>query len=64
MARELLIEEFHITVMVPKNMNVTSSRAIRRALNSRRIHAKLRRAVQGVFDRHTSLRQARILLGR
>lgn len=64
MARELMIEEYHITVMVPRKMKKATSMMLRRTLNSRRFHAELRRAIQGVFDCHTSLHHARFLLGR
>lgn len=59
-----MIEEFHIIVMVPRRMTKSTCATIRRTLNSKRFHTQLQRAIQEIFTRHASLRQARIVLGR
>lgn len=51
MAKRLVMEEYHRTVFAPSGLREAQYRAIRRALDSRRLPLDLRRAVRQVFDR-------------
>lgn len=64
MAPRILIEEFHLTVFVPRGLCAVESRAIRRALDSRQLHTDLGRAVRQVFHRYPALQRVRIQLSR
>ena len=55
MARLLVMEEFHLTVYVPRGLPEAEYRAIRRALNSRRFRGRLGRALRAVARQYRSL---------
>jgi len=62
MAKSLLMEEFHLTVFVPRGLREPQYRAIRRALDSRRFRMDLGRAVRQAFRRYPALQRVRIQL--
>jgi hypothetical protein len=62
MGKSILIEEFHVSVFVPRNLPDTECARIRRILNGRRFGTRLRRAIQGVVHRHPVLSKIRITL--
>ena len=64
MAKRLLMEEYHLTVFVPRGLREPQYRAIRRALDSRRFRTELGRAVRQAFRRYAALQQVRIQLSR
>jgi hypothetical protein len=64
MPKLLVIEEFHTTIFVPRGLQESEYRAIRRALNSQRFQAELRRAVGQVIRRHRSLAKIRLTISR
>jgi len=64
MAKTQLIEEFHLSMRVPRALGEPECAAIRRTLGSRSFRRLLLRAVQALARRHRSLRQVRITLSR
>lgn len=60
----ILLDEFHVTIMVPPNLKKVATNAIRRTLGSHRFSVQLRRAIRGVFTRHASLRRVRFVVSR
>jgi hypothetical protein len=58
MSRDLLIEELHISVYVPRGLPEAEYEAIRQTLDDARFQARLRRAVRHVVRQYPSLRQA------
>lgn len=64
MAKNILIDEIHLTVFAPSGQRAKSVRAIGRALRGARLHTALRRAIQGVFARHAALGQVTFTLTR
>ena len=64
MASTVPIDEFHLTVFVPRGLRAAASRAVRRTLDDARFQGRLRRAIRDVFGRYPSLSQARFTLAR
>jgi len=64
MARNILIDEFHLSVRAPIGLLEADYQAIRRTLDDRHFQAALRRAIRGVFGKYTSLARARTRLSR
>jgi len=64
MAKNILIDELHLTVFVPSGLGAESVRAVRQTLRSARWHTALRRAIQGVFHRYAALGNVRFNLTR
>jgi hypothetical protein len=64
MARPLLIDEFHLSVLVPRGLPEAEYRVIRQTLDDARFQADLRSAIQNVFRRDPSLRKARVKVSR
>lgn len=64
MAKRILMEEFHLTVFVPRGLREVRYRAIRRAVDSRQLRRDLGRAVRQVFRRYAALDRVRIQLCR
>ena len=48
MPRNVVIEEFHVTLLVPRRLSVKEVSAIRRTLRSRSFEQRFRRAIQDV----------------
>ena len=63
-AKDVLIEEFHVGVFVPRGLREEEEGAIRRRLDSRRFRSRLERTVRGFFRRYRSLHQVRLKLSR
>jgi len=64
MARNILIDEFHLSVRAPHGLLDAEYQAIRRTLDDRRFQAALRRAIRGVFGKYPSLARANAKLSR
>ena len=64
MAKSVLMDQFHLTVLVPAGLHAREAAAIRRTLDGSGFRARLGRAVRGVFRRYPSLRKARITITR
>ncbi len=55
MSEKILIEEFHLTMLVPRSLPSTEYDRICRTLDSRRFRAQLMRALRSVIRRHRTL---------
>jgi hypothetical protein len=64
MADRIVIDEFHLTLEVPRGLPDSESEAIRRTLDSARFQVRLRRAAQRVCGRQRSLVKVRVQLSR
>ena len=64
MARRLLMEEFHVSLFVPSKLPEREVAAVRRALDSTRLHAEMRQAIGGVFRSYRALSKVQITLSR
>ena len=62
MGKSILIEEFHVSVFVPRNLPDAACVRIRRTLNGRRFGTRLRRAIQGVVRRYPVLDKVSITI--
>jgi hypothetical protein len=58
----VLIDEFHLTVFVPRVLRSVAYRAVRRTLDDPRFRERLRRAIRDVFGRYPSLSKTRFTL--
>lgn len=64
MPTSILMDEFHLTVYVPRGLRAAAYRAIRPTLDDARFRAALRRASRGVVGRNPSLGKIRVTLTR
>ncbi|HVS38477.1 MAG TPA: hypothetical protein VMS17_23160 [Gemmataceae bacterium] len=64
MARNVLMEEFHVSILVPSNLPAAEDDAIRRTLNNAGFRAALRRAAEQTVRQFPSLDKARVRLSR
>ena len=64
MARMLVIEEFHLTVFVSRDLPDPEADAVRQALGDAAFEARLRRAVRRAFRRFPALAKAKVRLSR
>lgn len=64
MAERIVIEEYHLTVLVPRGLAEADAEAIRRTLTDPSFEVRLRRAVRRVFRGEVSLAEAKVRLGR
>jgi hypothetical protein len=64
MAKGIVLDEFHLTVLVPRDRPELEYQAIRQTLEDRGFQGDLRRAVHNVMREYPSLRNARVRLSR
>lgn len=64
MANYILMDEFHLTILVPSHLRDAEYDAIHRSLSSKRLHARLSRAVRQVLHAQRPLVRVRIRLSR
>jgi hypothetical protein len=64
MHRSTLMDEFHLTLLIPSNLPDSECRTIRRTLARRQFQAALTTAVRRVLGRYSSLRKVRVRLSR
>jgi hypothetical protein len=64
MARNILLDQFHLGVDAPGGLSGSAQDAIARVLNDVTFQANLVRAVRKLFRRHPNLRQVRLRLSR
>ena len=64
MAERIVIEEYHLTVLVPRGLPETEAEAIRMTLADPAFEGRLRRAARRVFRREASLTEAKVRLSR
>jgi hypothetical protein len=60
MAKPILIDEFHLSVLVPRGLPEAEYSVIRQTLDDARLHVALRRAIQEVFRLYPSLRKTKV----
>jgi hypothetical protein len=63
-AKDILIEEFHLTVRAPPGLPEAEYDAMRLALDGKSFRARLRRAARRVFGHIPSLAKVRVRLSR
>ena len=64
MAKMILMEEFHVTVLAPAGLPKTSYAAVVRTLNSNRFQIRLHDAIEKVRQRHSSLNPLKFSISR
>ena len=64
MAERIVIEEYHLTVLVPRGLPDAEAEEIRLTLTDPAFEARLRRAVRRVFRGAGSLGKAKVRLSR
>ncbi len=64
MARTVLLDEFHLSVLAPRGLPEPAYVAARRALDRKRFQADLCRAVREVARRYPALSRVRFRLSR
>jgi hypothetical protein len=64
MPKNIVIDEFHVTVFVTPSLASIESAAIRRSLRSAPFRSRLKRAVQAVFRRYRPLHKTRLKVSR
>ena len=60
MAKAILMDEFHVSVFVPRGLPETEYNTMHRTLTRASFRAELRAAVLKVIRRHPSLRKVRL----
>ena len=64
MAKMVVMDEFHVTVLVPAGLSRTEYAPIRRTLNNKRFRARLHKAVNSVFRQHSPLKLVKFRISR
>jgi hypothetical protein len=64
MAEMILMDEFHVSVRVSRNLNETETRTIRATLDGARFRADLGRAVRAAFRHWPALTGVRVTITR
>ena len=64
MPRSIVLEEIHLTVVVPASLPTAVCNSACRTLRSRRLLASLRHAIVAVLRRHPSLTRVRFTITR
>jgi hypothetical protein len=64
MARAILVDQFHVTVLAQRGLRAGEYDELRRTLDEPRFRAALRRAARKVFRRYPSLAKVRVLVSR
>jgi hypothetical protein len=63
-AKQILMDQFHVSVFVPRDLPGAEYEAIRRALDGSHFRARLKRAVRRVLRRFAALNKARVSVTR
>ena len=64
MASPIVLDEFHLTLLVPRGLSETESAAARHGIDDRLFQARLLRAARKACRRHPALRKVRVRLSR
>lgn len=60
MAKPIMMDQLHLTILAPRNLSKPEYMAIRRGLKSPRFSDQLRRAIRAVVRRFPSLAKIKI----
>jgi hypothetical protein len=60
MKRNVVLEEFHVTVLVSRTLDAKETGAIRRVLGNQQFRIALGRTIRTHFRRHSALQNMRI----
>jgi hypothetical protein len=60
MRDDLVLEQFHLDILVPRRLRAQKSAAMRRTLAGPRFRARLLRAVRALLGRYKSLHEAAV----
>jgi hypothetical protein len=64
MAKTIVIEEFHVTMLVPARLSKTEYAPVLRTLRSNRFQSRLQEVVGNVLRRHSSLKTVKFSISR
>lgn len=64
MSKRIVIEEYHLTVLVPRGLPEVEADSIRRTLTDPVFEKRLHRSVRRVFRREASLGKTQVRLSR
>jgi hypothetical protein len=64
MARSILIDEIHLSILIPSQLPTPDTVAIRRVLKRARFQIKLRQAIRKLFRQFQALGKARFTISR
>lgn len=64
MTKRVVIEEYHLTVLIPRRLPESEAEMIHRTLTDSTFEARLLRAVKKVFRKEVSLAKAKVRLSR
>ena len=64
MARLIVLDEFHLTMLAPSTLREAEYRAIKRSLNSKRLHERMRAAVRHILHQYRALLAVRVRVSR
>ncbi len=64
MAKRIMIEEYHLTVLAPRGLSTAEYEAMRQTLDDPHFHAQLRRVIRRVARRHPALSKVKVRLSR
>ena len=62
--KNVTLDEFHVTILVPQDLSEPEVQSVRRTLDSRRFQASLGRAVRRLFEEFPSLSWVNMKLSR
>jgi hypothetical protein len=63
-AKDILIEEFHVSVFIPGKLSGAETSAIRRTFDSARFQTRVERVIRRLIRQYRSLRKVKIALTR
>ena len=64
MAKRMVMEEFHLTVLAPRGLPEEEYEAMRQGLDDPRLHVELRRAVRDVVRQRPPLGKVKVTVTR
>jgi hypothetical protein len=64
MAKLLVRDELHLTILIPRGLSTTKVDAIRRTLSNASFEARLLRVIRRLFRRQASLGRGKVRLSR
>lgn len=63
-ARRVLLEEFHLSILIPKEVSNFEARAMNRVLTSRRFQLRLRRSLEELLHLYPALTRTTVRVSR